>query len=171
MSATQTRTNNPKWNENHYFFIENPETEIITCKVKDEKSSETIAGCEIRLIDILNENLLVIDRGFELDCLQSNAGCSPKLYMKLSLKIFSVEKDNDNQIVFDKVSISANDSKEERSPTPTIDENSEKKASKIEVSSRSSLNSLVNDPIITPPNENQLFKRNTLTKKNSQSLL
>ena len=56
--------------------------------VKDEKSEEEIATCSIRLATLLDENDLTVDRGFELNCLKGNFGSSsPKIYMKLSLKV------------------------------------------------------------------------------------
>ena len=87
MSVPQTRTTNPRWNENHYFFIQNPETETLTCRIKDEKSSDTIATCHIPLTELLNESLMTLERGFELVSLQSSPGYAPKLFMKLSLKV------------------------------------------------------------------------------------
>ena len=87
LSATQMRTINPKWYESHYFFIGNPETETLSVRVKDEKSSDVLADCEVKVISLLSESELTIDRGFELNCLRSNAGCSPKIYMKLALKV------------------------------------------------------------------------------------
>lgn len=90
VSATQNRTTNPKWYENHYFFVDNPDTESLSVSVYDEKSQSQIAKCDIRLSTILNEDGLVVDRGFELDCLQGNFGTNPpKIYMKLSLKVKS----------------------------------------------------------------------------------
>ena len=49
LSVTQHRTTNPKWYENHYFFVDNPDTETLAVSVHDEKSNSEIATCNIRL--------------------------------------------------------------------------------------------------------------------------
>ena len=84
-SATQMRTINPKWHESHYFFIENPETETLSVKVKDEKSGDVLASGEVAIACLLNEPDLTLDRGFGLNCLKG--GKEAKLYMKLSLRV------------------------------------------------------------------------------------
>ena len=85
VSTQQTRNVHPKWNENHHFLVTNPETETLLLRIKDEKSSETLGSCDIRLVELLNETQLVLDRGFELVGLQS--ANTAKIYMRLSLKV------------------------------------------------------------------------------------
>lgn len=85
-SRAQPRTTNPKWNENHYFFINNPEDEQLVCKIEDEKTKSTIAYCDIPVIELLNEENLVVDRKFDMSCMQ--AGYLPKINLKLTLRVF-----------------------------------------------------------------------------------
>lgn len=85
-SSSKPRTTNPKWNENYYFFINNPEDEQLVCKVEDEKSKTTIAYCDLPILELLNEENMTVDRKFDLNCMQ--AGYMPKLTMKLSLYVY-----------------------------------------------------------------------------------
>ena len=84
-SSAKPRTTNPKWNENHYFFINNPEDEQLVCKIEDEKTKTTIAYCDLPVLELLNEEDLTVDRKFDLNCMQ--AGYLPKLSMKLTLRV------------------------------------------------------------------------------------
>jgi Ca2+-dependent lipid-binding protein len=77
-SATQQRTVNPKWFENHYWFIDNPEQELLQVKIKDEKSDAIIATCDLPLSLLLNSSELTMDRGFDLTCLKMMSEYSAK---------------------------------------------------------------------------------------------
>ena len=85
LSSVKERTTNPKWNENFYFFIENPQNESLLCKIEDDKTKKVISTVEINLKEILNEENLSFDRTFNANTLLTDY--QPKLCVKLTLYV------------------------------------------------------------------------------------
>lgn len=84
-SAAKPNTTNPKWNENHYFFLENPEDEYLICKIDDEASKNTLGSFRFAVKELLKEESMCIDRAFDINSLVP--GFTPKLNIKLSLLV------------------------------------------------------------------------------------
>ena len=105
MSSSQSRSFNPKLNENHLFLIANPDTETFVVQIREEKTEAPIGSCDMRLKEIYNESSIILDRGFDLVRLQSSGlsgggvslnGQVPKVYMGVCLKVLSLKSDENN---------------------------------------------------------------------------
>lgn len=87
-SSEKPRSTNPKWNENYFIFLEDPENEILRLEIEDKKSSKIISTMQFSILELLNERTMTIDRAFELVCMQT--GYMPKITLKLTLKVFDL---------------------------------------------------------------------------------
>ena len=88
ISSYKPHTTSPKWNENHYMFIEDPETEVLSCQIEDEQSLTIISKLDILIRDLLEQEEMIMDKDFELTCFQ--LGYTPKINLKLDLKVFKL---------------------------------------------------------------------------------
>ena len=86
ISSYKPHTTSPKWNENHYMFIEDPDTEVLSCQIEDEQSLTIISKLDILIRDLLEQEQMIMDKDFELTCFQ--LGYTPKIHLKLDLKVF-----------------------------------------------------------------------------------
>jgi hypothetical protein len=86
ISSYKPHTTSPKWHENHYMFIEDPETEVLSCQIEDEQSLTIISKLHILIRDLLEQEQMIMDKDFQLTCFQP--GYTPKIHLKLDLKVF-----------------------------------------------------------------------------------
>lgn len=84
-STIMEKTTHPKWNQNFCFFVENPQSQFLMCKINDEKSKKTIANLQIGLKDLLIEENLQLSRVFDLRTLINDY--NPKLGLNLRLYV------------------------------------------------------------------------------------
>lgn len=87
-STILNKTTNPKWNQNFCFFVQNPHSEFLMCKINDEKSQKLIANMEISLKDLLIESDFELNRVFNLRTLIN--GYHPKI--SLNLRLYVIKK-------------------------------------------------------------------------------
>ncbi len=101
-SPSKQNESNPIWNEMFYFWLHHqPEHESLNIKIEDEKSKTIVASCDLNLKELLNENEMYIDKGFEMKTMFSGSGNDiPIIYMKVSLKLLTLATtiiDNENE--------------------------------------------------------------------------
>lgn len=89
-STVLDKTTHPKWNQNFCFFVQNPQSQFLMCKINDEKSNKTIANLEIGLKDLLIEPDLELNRVFDLRTLIN--GYHPKISLNLRLYVKKIKK-------------------------------------------------------------------------------
>jgi hypothetical protein len=76
--------------------VTNPYNDEIFLQVEDDESSQIIGTANVSIAQLLKEDNMTVDRIYNMSCLKS--GYSPKINIKIQLKILKQLNYNDEEV-------------------------------------------------------------------------